>query len=73
MKQCDANCPPDCDNARIYITGLPTDVTVEELVELFGGIGQVGAVLCCAVLRSPLLSRMGILQISHVPAGTIGS
>ena len=41
MKQCDENCPPDCDNARIYISGMPLDVTVDELVELFKGIGQV--------------------------------
>uniref|UniRef100_A0A0E0BXJ2 RRM domain-containing protein n=1 Tax=Oryza meridionalis TaxID=40149 RepID=A0A0E0BXJ2_9ORYZ len=29
---------------RIYISNLPPDVTVEELQELFGGIGQVGRI-----------------------------
>jgi RNA-binding protein FUS len=41
VKQCDENCDETCDNARIYISNLPPDVTVEELQELFGGIGQV--------------------------------
>ena len=41
VKQCDENCDERCDNARIYITGLPLDVTIDELRELFGGIGQV--------------------------------
>ncbi|KAK8452436.1 hypothetical protein SEVIR_5G111100v4 [Setaria viridis] len=44
VKQCDANCDETCDNARIYISNLPPDVTVEELQELFGGIGQVGRI-----------------------------
>eukprot|EP00899_Mesostigma_viride_P010289 jgi/Mesvir1/19261/Mv10342-RA.1 len=42
IKQCDANCSESCDNSRIYITGLTKDVTVDELQQLFGGIGQVG-------------------------------
>lgn len=41
MKQCDDNCGDSCDNARIYISNLPPDVTTEELRDLFGGIGQV--------------------------------
>ena len=41
MKQCDENCGDSCDNSRIYISNLPPDVTVDELRELFGGIGQV--------------------------------
>ena len=41
MKQCDDTCGDTCDNARIYISNLPPDVTTEELRELFGGIGQV--------------------------------
>lgn len=41
VKQCDENCDETCDNPRIYISNLPPDVTVEELRELFGGIGQV--------------------------------
>lgn len=42
IKQCDGNCDETCDNSRIYISNLPPDVTIEELRELFGGIGQVG-------------------------------
>jgi len=41
VKQCDENCGDSCDNARIYISNLPPDVTTDELQELFGGIGQV--------------------------------
>ena len=41
VKQCDENCDETCDNARIYISNLPPDVTVDELKDLFGGIGQV--------------------------------
>lgn len=44
MKQCDENCGDSCDNSRIYISNLPPDVTVDELRELFGGIGQVGRI-----------------------------
>lgn len=44
VKQCDENCGDSCDNSRIYISNLPPDVTVEELQELFGGIGQVGRI-----------------------------
>ncbi|GJP81594.1 hypothetical protein CLOP_g11737 [Closterium sp. NIES-67] len=44
VKQCDENCPPECDNARIYISGLPKDVTVDELVNLFGGIGMIARI-----------------------------
>ncbi|ONK67885.1 uncharacterized protein A4U43_C05F4810 [Asparagus officinalis] len=44
VKQCDENCGDSCDNARIYISNLPPDVTTEELQELFGGIGQVGRI-----------------------------
>ncbi|CAI0549015.1 unnamed protein product [Linum tenue] len=44
IKQCDENCGDTCDNSRIYISNLPADVTVEELQELFGGIGQVGRI-----------------------------
>ncbi|XP_056855165.1 transcription initiation factor TFIID subunit 15b [Raphanus sativus] len=44
VKQCDANCDETCDNARIYISNLPPDVTVDELKDLFGGIGQVGRI-----------------------------
>ncbi|KAI4305412.1 hypothetical protein L6164_028780 [Bauhinia variegata] len=44
IKQCDENCGDSCDNSRIYISNLPPDVTVEELQELFGGIGQVGRI-----------------------------
>lgn len=41
VKQCDGNCDSYCDNSRIYISNLPPDVTVDELRELFGGIGTV--------------------------------
>ncbi|KAL9316554.1 hypothetical protein ACSQ67_017555 [Phaseolus vulgaris] len=44
VKQCDENCGDSCDNSRIYISNLPPDVTIEELRELFGGIGQVGRI-----------------------------
>ncbi|KAF2596950.1 hypothetical protein F2Q68_00007890 [Brassica cretica] len=44
VKQCDENCDETCDNARIYISNLPPDVTVDELKDLFGGIGQVGRI-----------------------------
>ncbi|OWM66666.1 hypothetical protein CDL15_Pgr010317 [Punica granatum] len=44
VKQCDENCGDTCDNARIYISNLPPDVTVDELRDLFGGIGQVGRI-----------------------------
>ncbi|KAL0710047.1 hypothetical protein Bca4012_017025 [Brassica carinata] len=44
VKQCDANCDDTCDNARIYISNLPPDVTTDELKDLFGGIGQVGRI-----------------------------
>ncbi|KAF4370795.1 hypothetical protein G4B88_030515 [Cannabis sativa] len=44
VKQCDDNCGDTCDNSRIYISNLPPDVTIEELRELFGGIGQVGRI-----------------------------
>ncbi|CAJ1970673.1 unnamed protein product [Sphenostylis stenocarpa] len=44
LKQCDENCGDSCDNSRIYISNLPPDVTIEELRELFGGIGQVGRI-----------------------------
>ncbi|XP_068634715.1 transcription initiation factor TFIID subunit 15b [Aristolochia californica] len=44
VKQCDENCGDDCDNSRIYISNLPPDVTVDELRELFGGIGTVGRI-----------------------------
>lgn len=45
VKQCDGNCADDCDNSRIYISNLPLDVTVDELRDLFGGIGQVKSTL----------------------------
>ena len=41
VKQCDDNCDETCDNARIYISNLPPDITSDELRELFGGIGLV--------------------------------
>jgi RNA-binding protein FUS len=41
VKQCDENCGDTCDNSRIYISNLPPDVTVDELQQLFGGIGMV--------------------------------
>ncbi|KAE8712745.1 Transcription initiation factor TFIID subunit 15b [Hibiscus syriacus] len=44
IKQCDGNCSDSCDNSRIYISNLPPDVTIEELKDLFGGIGQVGRI-----------------------------
>ncbi|KAH7351782.1 hypothetical protein KP509_19G014000 [Ceratopteris richardii] len=44
VKQCDENCNETCDNARIYISGLPLDTTIDELRELFGGIGQVARI-----------------------------
>ncbi|XWS74394.1 hypothetical protein CRYUN_Cryun02cG0211500 [Craigia yunnanensis] len=44
IKQCDGNCGDSCDNSRIYISNLPPDVTIEELRELFGSIGQVGRI-----------------------------
>ncbi|BBN16156.1 hypothetical protein MPTK1_7g03900 [Marchantia polymorpha subsp. ruderalis] len=44
VKQCDDECGDTCDNTRIYISGLPLDVTVDELRELFGGIGQVARI-----------------------------
>ncbi|KAJ6716381.1 ZINC FINGER RAN-BINDING DOMAIN-CONTAINING PROTEIN 2 ZRANB2-RELATED [Salix koriyanagi] len=53
VKQCDDNCDDTCDNSRIYISNLPPDVTIEELRELFAGIGQVEG-----------LSRSGAIKIS---------
>lgn len=50
VKQCDADCDDTCDNARIYISNLPPDVTTDELKDLFGGIGQVITLVpyfCC--------------------------
>lgn len=50
VKQCDADCDDTCDNARIYISNLPPDVTIDELKDLFGGIGQVITLVfyfCC--------------------------
>ncbi|KAG4198792.1 hypothetical protein ERO13_A05G108332v2 [Gossypium hirsutum] len=44
IKQCDDTCGDSCDNTRIYISNLPTNITVEELRDLFGGIGQVGRI-----------------------------
>jgi RNA-binding protein FUS len=44
VKQCDDECGDTCDNTRIYISGLPLDVTIDELRELFGGIGQVARI-----------------------------
>ncbi|KAB2028633.1 hypothetical protein ES319_D05G110300v1 [Gossypium barbadense] len=44
IKQCDDTCGDSCDNTRIYISNLPTDITIEELRDLFGGIGQVGRI-----------------------------
>ncbi|KAL8151435.1 hypothetical protein V2J09_021243 [Rumex salicifolius] len=44
VKQCDENCGDSCDNARIYFSNLPPDVTTDELRELFGGIGMVARV-----------------------------
>ncbi|KAM0948090.1 putative RNA recognition motif domain, Zinc finger, RanBP2-type, RNA-binding domain superfamily [Dioscorea sansibarensis] len=44
VKQCDDNCGDTCDNSRIYISNLPADVTIDELRDLFGGIGQVGRI-----------------------------
>ncbi|KAK6122157.1 hypothetical protein DH2020_044100 [Rehmannia glutinosa] len=44
VKQCDENCGDSCDNSRIYISNLPPDVTIEELRELFGSIGQVARI-----------------------------
>ncbi|PWA65819.1 Glycoside hydrolase, catalytic domain-containing protein [Artemisia annua] len=44
VKQCDETCGLSCDNARIYISNLPPDVTTDELRELFGGIGQVARI-----------------------------
>ncbi|XP_019053072.1 PREDICTED: transcription initiation factor TFIID subunit 15b-like [Nelumbo nucifera] len=41
VKQCDENCEDYCDNSRIYISNLPSDVSIKELRELFGGIGQI--------------------------------
>ncbi|MCE3215176.1 hypothetical protein HAX54_001165, partial [Datura stramonium] len=44
VKQCDEQCGDSCDNSRIYISNLPPDVTIEELQELFGSIGQVARI-----------------------------
>eukprot|EP00850_Spirogloea_muscicola_P000300 SM000001S04702 [mRNA] locus=s1:1762130:1764021:- [translate_table: standard] len=33
---CDETCDETCDNTRIYIENLPTDVTIDELKDLFG-------------------------------------
>ncbi|KAD5317430.1 hypothetical protein E3N88_17376 [Mikania micrantha] len=44
VKQCDENCDESCGNARICISCLRLDVTVDELRELFGGNGQVGRI-----------------------------
>ena len=44
MNQCDENCGDSCDKSRIYKSNLPPDVTVEELRELFGGVGQVNLI-----------------------------
>ncbi|KAJ7555053.1 hypothetical protein O6H91_05G020300 [Diphasiastrum complanatum] len=44
VKQCDETCGDSCENTRIYISGLPLDVNVNELRDLFGGIGQVARI-----------------------------
>jgi RNA-binding protein FUS len=44
VKQCDENCDDTCDNSRIYISNLPPNVTIDELRDLFGTIGQVGRI-----------------------------
>ncbi|XWS29062.1 hypothetical protein CRYUN_Cryun25bG0124500 [Craigia yunnanensis] len=44
IKQCDDKCGDSCDNSRIYISNLPPDVTIEELKDLFCGIGQIGRI-----------------------------
>lgn len=47
VKQCDDKCGDSCDNARIYISGLPDNTTEDEIRELFSGIGQVCAPTSC--------------------------
>ncbi|KAL9234751.1 hypothetical protein vseg_009582 [Gypsophila vaccaria] len=44
VKQCDEKCGDSCDNARIYISNMPPDVTIEELQALFGNIGTVARI-----------------------------
>ncbi|XP_071687150.1 transcription initiation factor TFIID subunit 15b-like [Rutidosis leptorrhynchoides] len=44
VKKCHETCDKSCDNARIYISNLPPDVTVDELRALFGGLGQIGRI-----------------------------
>ena len=38
---CSEACDESCTNTRIYVSGLPPDVTAEELADLFGNIGVV--------------------------------
>eukprot|EP00904_Undaria_pinnatifida_P000990 jgi/Undpi1/10892/HiC_scaffold_3.g01418.m1 len=37
-------CGEDCDNNRIYVSGLPTTITETDLVEKFGGIGIIARI-----------------------------
>lgn len=37
-------CGEDCDNNRIYVSGLPTTITENDLVEKFSGIGIIARI-----------------------------
>ncbi|CAM9404527.1 unnamed protein product, partial [Laminaria digitata] len=37
-------CGEDCDNNRIYVSGLPSTIMETDLVEKFGGIGIIARI-----------------------------
>lgn len=63
VKQCDENCGDSCDNSRIYISNLPPDVTIDELRELFGSIGQVICVFPLVMILYFIFLSPGWLDI----------
>ena len=38
------NCGDECDNNRIYVSGLPSTITEKDLVDKFGTIGIIARV-----------------------------
>lgn len=38
------DCGDECDNNRIYVSGLPTTITEDELVEKFASIGIIARI-----------------------------
>ncbi|CAM9268870.1 unnamed protein product [Ascophyllum nodosum] len=41
---CGKNCGDECDNNRIYVSGLPSTITEKDLVDKFGTIGIIARV-----------------------------